>query len=64
MGRPPEHAPGYKNQNSHYYEIKVRCSNCDWHQEVEISKGVKVDQVLQDFECENCGCEGTLEKAK
>jgi hypothetical protein len=55
--------PGYENrERAKYYTIEVGCGNCDTRQEINVPKGTRVDQVLKDFECENCKCAGTLEK--
>jgi len=50
-----------------YYEIDVRCDNCNHQEKVKIKKGILVTSVLswwrsylKNKKCENCGCEMLL----
>jgi len=45
------------------YACKVKCNNCDFNGEVDITKGETIVNVLMVLPCPNCGCE-TLEKFK
>ena len=38
-------------ENSKTYKAKVYCKNCDLNQEIDIPKGVKIDETA----CPNCG---------
>jgi hypothetical protein len=55
--------PGHENrERAKNYFAEVRCNNCGERQDISVPKGTRVDQVLKDFECQNCKCAGTLEK--
>jgi hypothetical protein len=38
------------------YSSNVWCNNCNSHSEVQISKGVTLNQFVESGKCPNCGC--------
>ena len=39
-----------------YYKIKVRCTNCGYHYDMDIVKGLPVESALECEQCKNCRC--------
>lgn len=48
------------------YQVELDCTNCGYRQKVlaTIPKGTKVWPGTNEQKCENCGCDGVLERHK
>lgn len=61
--KPPTNSPGHKSmQESTTYEVKCKCENCGWHQDIEIERGQAVRDHIHDIECNYCGCKELKQK--
>ena len=43
-----------------YYQIRVRCTNCNQVQDLKVPKGETKERFLKDGKCDNCGCVDVL----
>jgi len=43
-----------------YYDGSFSCSNCGWAGAIQIEKGTRLEDAVDEMACPNCGCDDTL----